>query len=152
MKTKIFLAVILSLGMLTVSAQCLTRNYVGIANTVFSGNLKTSDFSGNLFITIDTVNSESLKVASEYKEFSDPVELIKTFNTTMQSIGIDGDFFNYYEHYNNSFYNSPLHQSFLVNTFNDTYRIDIWNNPEDISKIEGLTIVRYGSQIERTSY
>lgn len=152
MKTKIFLAVILSLSVLTASAQCLTRTYIDIANTVFSGNLQESDLSGNLFITVDTVNSESLKVASEYTEFSEPASLIKEFNQVMAGIKVDGNFFNYYEHFNNSLYNSPLHQSFLVNTINSTYRIDIWNNPADVTKIEGLTIVKYGEQIERTQY
>lgn len=152
MKTKIFLAAILSLSVLTSTAQCLTRNHVDIANTVFSGNLKPADFAGNVFITIDTVNSERVETASEYTEFSEPAQLIKSFNSAMKSIGIEGNYFNYYEHFNNSLYNSPLHQSFLVNNSKYTYRIDIWNNPEDVTKIEGLTIVRYNEQIERTSY
>ena len=152
MKKQIFLAAILSLSVLTATAQCLTRNYVSIANTVFSGKLETSDFAGNLFITIDTVNSETVAVPSEYTEFSDPAQLIKTFNQAMASIKIDGNYFNYYEHYSNSLYNSPLHQSFLVNNDNYTYRIDIWNNPEDITKIEGLTIVRYSEKLDRTPY
>ena len=95
MKTKIFLAVILSLSVLTASAQCLTRTYIDIANTVFSGNLQESDLSGNLFITVDTVNSESLKVASEYTEFSEPASLIKEFNRVMAGIKVDWNFFNY---------------------------------------------------------
>lgn len=149
---KIFLAAILTLTVLSVSAQCLTRTYIDIANTVFSGNLQESDLSGNLFTTVDTVNSESLKVASEYTEFSEPADLIKEFNQAMSAIKIDGNFFNYYEHFDNSLYNSPLHQSFLVNTLTSTYRIDIWNNPADITKIEGLTIIKYGEQIKRTQY
>jgi hypothetical protein len=152
MKTKIFFAAILTLTVLTAPAQCLTRTYANIANNVFSGNLKTSDFAGNLFITVDTVNSASTTVPSEYYEFTDPSDLIKTFNQAMASIEIDSTFFNYYEHFNNSLYNSPLHQSFLVNSANYTYRIDIWNNPNDVTKIEGLTIVKSPDQIERTIY
>jgi hypothetical protein len=152
MKTKIFFAAILTLTVLTAQAQCLTRTYVNIADDVFSGNLKTSDFAGNLFITVDTVNSASLQVTSEFYEFTNPDELIKTFNHVMASIKVDGGFFNYYEHFNNSLYNSPLHQSFLVNSANCTYRIDIWNNPNDVTKIEGLTIIKSPDQIERTIY
>lgn len=70
----------------------------------------------------------------------------------MKSIGIIGGFFNYYEFINNSLYNSPLHQSFLVNNSRHTYRIDIWNNPNNVTKINGLSIVRYNELLERTNY
>jgi hypothetical protein len=152
MKTKIFFAAILTLTVLTAQAQCLTRTYVNIADDVFSGNLKTSDFAGNLFITVDTVNSELATVPSEYYEFSDPSDLIETFNKVMASIEIDSTFFNYYESFNNSLYNSPLHQSFLVNSSKYTYLIDIWNNSNDVTKIEGLTIVKLNDKKDRNSY
>jgi hypothetical protein len=152
MKTKIFFIAILTLTMLTVQAQCLTRKHINIANKVFEGNLKNSDFAGNLFLTVDTVNSELATVPSEYYEFNDPADLIKTFNRVMASIEIEGPFFNYYESFNNSLYNSPLHQSFLVNSSKYTYVIDICNYPNDVTKIEGLTISKLNDKRDRNSY
>jgi hypothetical protein len=152
MKIKIFFAALLTLTMLTAQAQCLTRNHIDIANKVFEGNLKTSDFAGNLFITVDTVNSELATVPSEYYEFSDPADLIKTFNRVMKSLKIEGSFFNYYESFNNSLYNSPLHQSFLVNSANYTYVIDICNYPDDVTKIRGLTIAKLNDKLDRNSF
>lgn len=152
MKIKILLIIVLGLFNLISFAQCETRNYIDIANKVFTGNLKNSDFEGDLFFTIDTVNSERVEVPSSYTEFSDPLKLIESFNQTMKSIGIIGGFFNYYEFINNSLFNSPLHQSFLVNNSRHTYRIDIWNNPNNVTKINGLSIVRYNELLERTNY
>jgi hypothetical protein len=151
-KIKILLVIVLAFFNLVTSAQCLTRKHIDIANKVFEGNLKTSDFEGNLFLTVDTVNSELATVPSEYYEFNDPADLIKTFNKVMKSIRIEGTFFNYYESFNNSLYNSPLHQSFLVNSAKHTYVIDICNYPNDITKIEGLTIVKLNDKKDRNTY
>jgi len=151
MKKQILITAILALTVLTTNAQCLTREYISIANKVFTGNLKDSDFAGTLFVTIDTTNSESLAVASNYFECKTPAEAIKIFTRTMASIKVDGNFFNYYEQINNSFYRVRLHQSFLMNTANYTYKVDIWNNAQDITKIEGLTIMRYNEKLERVN-
>jgi hypothetical protein len=96
-------------------SQCLTSKHINIANKVFEGNLKSNDFDGNLFLTIDTVNAWSLSVPSEYSEFSESSELTKSFYKAMNSINVVGRFFNYYESFNNSLYNSPLHLMFIVN-------------------------------------
>ena len=74
---------------------------------------------------------------------------IEIFNQAMTSINVEGNFFNYYEMFNNSLYNSPLHQSYLVNNSKQTYKIDIWNNTTNITKIEGLSIIKLNYQIER---
>jgi hypothetical protein len=152
MKTYIIIGLVLTLIVFRSSSQCLTRKHIDIANKVFEGNLKTSDFEGNLFLTVDTVNSELATFPSDYYEFSDPADLIKTFNKVMKSIKIEGTFFNYYESFNNSLYNSPLHQSFLVNSAKHTYVIDICNYPNDITKIEGLTIVKLNDKKDRNTY
>lgn len=130
-------------------SQCLTSKYINIANKVFEGNLKSNDFDGNLFLTIDTVNAESPNVPSVYFECDKSSELIEIFNQAMISIKVEGIFFNYYEMFNNSLYNSPLHQGYLVNNSKQTYKIDIWNNTNNITKIEGLSIIKLNYQIER---
>lgn len=152
MKTQIFLGLILAFTSITSYSQCLTRKHINIANKVFEGKLKAKDFEGKLFLTIDTVNSESLNVSSLYFEFDKSSELIKEFNKAMVSINAEGSFFNYYEMFNNSLYNSPLHQTFQVNNSKCTYVIDIWNNPKNITKIEGLTIRKLSEKQERTNY
>ncbi len=149
MKTTIILGLVFTLTVFRSSAQCLTRTYINLANKVFTGNLESKDFEGNLFLTIDTVNAESPNVPSLYFEFDKSSELIEIFNQSMISINVDGSFFNYYEMFNNSLYNSPLHLSFLVNNSKYTYVIDIWNNPNNITKIEGLTICKSNNQVER---
>ena len=149
MGTKIILGLILALTVFKSSSQCLTRKHIDIANKVFEGKLKAEDFEGNLFITIDTVSAESPNVPSVYFEFDKSSELIEIFNQAMTSINAEGNFFNYYEMFNNNLYNSPLHQSYLVNNSKQTYKIDIWNNPTNITKIEGLTIRKSNDQVER---
>jgi hypothetical protein len=152
MKTSIIIGLVLTLTVFRSSSQCLTSKYINIANKVFEGKLTAKDFEGKLFLTIDTVNAESLNVPSLYYEFIESSELIELFNQAMVSINIKGSFFNYYESFNNSLYNSPLHQSFLVNSSKYTYLIHIWNNPKNITKIEGLTISKLNEQQERTNY
>jgi hypothetical protein len=147
MRTNIILGLVLIV--FSSYSQCLTSKHINIANKVFEGKLKANDFDGNLFITIDTVNAESPNVPSLYFEFDKSSELIEIFNQTMVSINVDGSFFNYYEMFNNSLYNSPLHLRFLVNNSKYTYVIDIWNNPNNITKIEGLTIRKSNDQVER---
>ena len=142
MKTTIILGLVFALTVFRSSAQCLTRTYINLANKVFTGNLESKDFEGKLFLTIDTVNAESPNVPSLYFEFDKSSELIEIFNQAMVSINVEGNFFNYYEMFNNSLYNSPLHQGYLVNNSKQTYKIDIWNNPTNITKIEGLSIIK----------
>ena len=149
MKTTIILGLVFTLTVFRSSAQCLTRTYINLANKVFTGNLESKDFEGNLFLTIDTVNAESPNVPSLYFEFDKSSELIEIFNQAMTSINAEGNFFNYYEMFNNNLYNSPLHQSYLVNNSKQTYKIDIWNNTTNITKIEGLSIIKLNYQIER---
>jgi len=149
MGTKIILGLILVLTVFKSSSQCLTRKHIDIANKVFSGKLKNADFEGKLFLTIDTVSAESPNVPSVYFEFDKSSELIEIFNQAMTSINVEGNFFNYYEMLNSSLYNSPLHQSYLVNNSKQTYKIDIWNNTTNITKIEGLSIIKLNYQIER---
>lgn len=152
MKTSIIIGLVLTLNVFRSSSQCITRKHIDIANKVFEGKLKAKDFEGKLFLTIDIVNSESLNVPSHCYEFIESYELIDLFNQAMISINAEGSFFNYYELFNNSLYNSPLHQSFLVNNSKYTYMIDIWNNPKNITKIEGLTIRKLNEQQVLTNY
>jgi hypothetical protein len=149
MRTNIILGLVFTV--FSSYSQCLTRKHINIANKVFEDKLKSNDFEGNLFLTIDTVNAGSLSVPSEYSEFSESSELTKSFYKAMNSINVVGRFFNYYESFNNRLYNSPLHQSFLVNNSKNTYLVDIWNNPNNITKIEGLTIRKLNDQIERVN-
>lgn len=52
MKIKILLIIVLGLFNLISFAQCETRIYIDIANKVFTGNLKNSDFEGDLFLQL----------------------------------------------------------------------------------------------------
>lgn len=156
MKKIFFSLAYLSLTALA-NAQCVTHKYVGLANKVFTGNLTTDDFkpaalTGNLFLTIDTTQDGDYSTPASYITFTNANELINYFSSFMKSIKVEGNYFNYYEMVNNSLFNSPLHQSFLVNSANNTYLIDIWNNPNDITKIQGLTVVRYDYKLQRTPY
>ena len=60
--------------------------------------------------------------------------------------------FNYYELINCSVYPSPLHQSYLINTATNTYKVDIWKNRDIIFKIDGLSIVKLHDKIPPTPY
>lgn len=152
MKNRLIFTIVLSLVTSFTNAQCFTRQYINIAEKVFSEQLTDSDFTGNLFITIDTANSIDLRVPSLYFECAEASELITIFKNTMSKIKVDGNFFNYYEHFNNTLYNAPLHQSYLINDSSYTYKIDIWNNPEDVTKIEGLTLIRLNQKLQKTPY
>lgn len=157
MKKSIITAVLLSLVALTATAQCLTHKYVSIADKVFSGNLTSADFmpsdlTGEFFLTIDTTKDGDFATPASYTTFKNPSELIKSYKEFMSSIKVEGDYFNYYEMINNSLFNSPLHQSFLINDENSTYLVDIWNNPNDVTKIQGLTIARYDYKLDKTPY
>jgi len=145
-----FISVILIAGI--IKAQCETRIYIELAQKVFNRHLKSSDFSNEtLFITIDTAGFNNID-AILYAEQKNPEDIILMFYKTMDSIKIESTFFNYYELINCGIYPSPLHQSFLVNNFEVTFKIDIWNNKDDITKIDGLTIQKYTVKYPPTPY
>jgi hypothetical protein len=133
--------------------QCETRKYISIAQKVFEHQLSSSDFSNEvLFLTIDTIDALNPNQNSEYREYTSSKIVLKEFYQIFDLLKKEGSFFNYYEFINYSVYPSPLHQSFLVNTRTDTYKIDIWNNKDNISKIDGLTIQKLEKKVERTIY
>lgn len=133
--------------------QCETRKYISIAQKVFDHQLSSSDFSNEvLFLTVDTIDALNPNQNSEYKEYTSSKIILKEFYQIFDLLKKEGSFFNYYEFINYSVYPSPLHQSFLVNTRTDTYKIDIWNNKDNISKIDGLTIQKLEKKVERTIY
>lgn len=133
--------------------QCETRKYISIAQKVFDHRLSSSDFSnGVLFLTIDTLDASNPNQNSEYREYTSSKIVLKDFYQIFDLLKKEGSFFNYYEFINYSVYPSPLHQSFLVNTKTDTYKIDIWNNKDNIFKIDGLTIQKLEKKVERTIY
>ena len=140
MKKLIFTLIAITI-VLAAIGQCETRKYISIAKKVFDHKLSSSDLSNeNLFLTIDTVDALNPNQNSEYKEYTSSKNMIAEFYYTFDFLKKTGNFFNYYELINYSVYPSPLHQSFLMNTKTDTYKIDIWNNKENIFKIDGLTI------------
>lgn len=153
MKKIIFtLIVIVAFAQITI-AQCETHFYLNIAQSVFNHQIKPSDFpNGRLFLTIDTVDASNPNVKSECIDYYKPADLIKKFYKVFNHIKIEGSFYNYYEFINFSVFPSPLHQSFLINTVNNTFMIDIWNNKDDVLKIDGLTIVKLDSKRSRTPY
>lgn len=115
----LFSCLILSISL---NAQCLTRNYIHIADRVFTCNLSLSDFEGN-FISIDTVNSGKLDIPSTYIECKNAKDVIQNWTQITKSVNSIGSYFNYYEMINNTLYNSPLHLSFLINSMEYTYRV-----------------------------
>lgn len=150
---KILLILIATAFISKANAQCETREYVGIANKVFSLDLNKEDFSSSsLFLTMDTVNGHNKNAPSSYSEYDSPEPVIESFTNFIKSKKFEGTFFNYYELFDNYLYKSPLHQSFLVNDETSTYKIDIWNNAQDITKIDGLTVSKYPMKLQRTPY
>jgi hypothetical protein len=150
---KFILSLISSLITIVGFGQCETRDYINIAHKVFNHKLSSSDIStGVLFLTIDTVDATNINSKSLYIEYDSARDLVINFYKVFDAIKKDGNFFNYYEFINYSVYPSPLHQSFLINSDIITYKIDIWNNKDDISKIDGLTIQKLQSKVERTPY
>ena len=133
---------------ITVNAQCETHKYVYIADKVANLTLKASDFSdGHRFFTIDTVDASDFNVASDYRVYTNSDSLIKDFSSIFKIKKWEGSYFNYYELIDNSFFQSDLHISFLINDKDNTFKIDIWNNVEDIFKIDGLTILKLPKKI-----
>ena len=133
--------------------QCETRKYISSAQKIFDHKLSSSDFSNEiLFLTIDTIDASNPNQNSEYREYTSSKIVLKDFYQIFDLLKKEGSFFNYYEFINYSLYPSPLHQSFLVNTKTDTYKIDIWNNKDNIFKIDGLTIQKLEKKVERTIY
>lgn len=146
----IFAAVALSLS---ANAQCETRIHEATAKKVFNLSLNQADFSkSGLFMTLDTINSHDKNAPSSYFEYESAEPLIKSFVKFMESKEFEAGYFNYYELFDNYLYRSPLHQSFMVNDKTNTYKIDIWNNAKDITKIDGITIAKYPMKLERTPY
>jgi hypothetical protein len=150
---KILLILIATAFIGKANAQCATREYIDIANKVFKLELNKDDFSSSgLFVTMDTINGHDKNAPSAYTEYSSPEPVIEAFAAFIKSKQFDGNFFNYYELFDNFLYKSPLHQSFLVNDSTNTYKIDIWNNAQDITKIDGLTISKYPMKLAKTPY
>jgi hypothetical protein len=149
----IMLCVTTSIMITETQAQCLTRKHIDLANKVFALRIKPSDFQeGNVFLTLDTINSNDINAPTDYTIHKSPKPLLKKFLGFMKSRNWDGGFYNYYELFNSPFYDSPLHQSFLVNDESHTYKIDIWNSKSDTSKIEGITVGKYPVKLEKTPY
>lgn len=151
---KVFLTIILVVNFTMIFySQCKTQTYILLAESVFNKQIREFDFSKEtLFLTIDTINSSDFFADRTYVEYTDSKKLIKHFYETIGQIKVEGDFFNYYELINNPVYPSPLHQSYLINTATNTYKVDIWNNHNNIFKIDGLTIVKLKVKYERTPY
>ncbi|MSP70075.1 MAG: hypothetical protein EXR20_07370 [Bacteroidetes bacterium] len=101
---------------------------------------------------MDTIDGSDLYAPSYYSEYNSPTPVINAFANFIKSKKFDGTFFNYYEVFDIYLYKSPLHQSFLVNDANSTYKIDIWNNAQDITKIDGLNVLKYPTKLARTPY
>ena len=147
MKKLIFTLIAITI-VLAAIGQCESRKYISTAQKVFDHKLSSSDLSnGVLFLTIDTIDA-STPGNSEYREYTSSKNMIAEFYHTFDFIKKEGNFFNYYEFINYSVYPSPLHQSFLMNNKTDTYKIDIWNNKENIFKIDGLTIQKLEQKIK----
>ncbi len=153
MKNTVYFICLIFLISNIIKGQCKTRIHIDLAKKVFNGQLTKSDFSkDNLFITIDTINSTDFNGFVVYSEQKDPEEIIKMFYNVMNNINLEGSFFNYYELIDCVFYPSPLHQSYLVNNAEVTFKVDIWNNKDDIAKIDGLTIQKYTIKFPPTPY
>jgi hypothetical protein len=153
MKKLILIFILAVITTFSTFGQCETRKYISIAQKVFDHRLSSSDFSNEiLFLTIDTIDASNPNQNSEYREYTSSKIVLKEFYQIFDLLKKEGSFFNYYELINYSVYPSPLHQSFLVNTKTDTYKIDIWNNKDNIFKIDGLTIQKLEKKVERTIY
>lgn len=152
MKKLIFIFAMVTLS-LSANAQCETRIHEALAKKVFNVTLTRADFSeSGLFMTLDTINSHDKDAESSYFEYESAKTLIKSFAKFMKSKKFEGGYFNYYELFDNYLYRSPLHQSFMVNDKTNTYRIEIWNNAKDITKIDGITVAKYPMKLARTPY
>jgi hypothetical protein len=152
MKTLIFALAVITISISTFG-QCETRKYISISQKIFDHTLSSSDFSNEiLFLTVDTVDALNPNQNSEYKEYTSSKTILKDFYQIFDFLKKEGSFFNYYEFINYSVYPSPLHQSFLMNIRTDTYKIDIWNNKDNVFKIDGLTIQKLEKKVEPTLY
>lgn len=148
MKKLIFTLIAITI-VLAAIGQCETRKYISIAKKVFDHKLSSSDLSNEiLFLTIDTIDASNPTQNSEYREYTSSKIVLKDFYQIFDLLKKEGSFFNYYEFINYSLYPSPLHQGFLVNTKTETYKIDIWNNKDNIFKIDGLTIQKLEQKIK----
>jgi hypothetical protein len=153
MKKLILIFILAVITTFSTFGQCETRKYISSAQKIFDHKLSSSDFSNEiLFLTIDTIDASNPNQNSEYREYTSSKIVLKDFYQIFDLLKKEGSFFNYYEFINYSLYPSPLHQSFLVNTKTDTYKIDIWNNKDNIFKIDGLTIQKLEKKVERTIY
>lgn len=144
-------------------AQCKTETYRYLAEKTFSLCLDTNDFSRNgvvldgvvpknYFIFDWDTTLSSVPKSSNYIKFSTATALYQAFSKLMTSIHWEGEIYNYWEHYNFPFFvpSSPLHISFFANDANYSYRIEIWSNSLDITRIDGFSVARFGNRIEPT--
>lgn len=138
---------------LTIKAQSADHKYKALADKVFKLKIKPGDFQeGRIFLTLDTMNAHDFTAPSDYTEYTDPKPLIKKFKHFMRSCKWEGNYYNYHELIDHPLYSSPLHQSFLVNNETNTYKIDIWNSKHDITKIEGITVLKYEMKFENSEF
>jgi len=122
------------------------------AKRIFESEIKNSDFkSGQIFLTLDTVNAGDVNAPSTYVKAENPAEIIKMFKSFMKSVNFKTGMFGYGELINSPFYESSVHIMFFVNSDSNTYRVDLWTAKEDTSKLEGLTVCKYAYKIKPSS-
>jgi len=152
MKRTFIFCIILILNYSThIEAQSTENKHKALADKVFNLKIKSRDFQhGKVFLTLDTMNAHDFTAPSDYTEYTDPKPLIRKFKHFMQSCNWDGGYFHYGELINSPFYQSTVHLIFFMNDDKNTYRIDIWNSVNDVTKIEGISVAKYLTKIEKT--
>lgn len=148
-----YLILIFILQSTQVFSQCETRQYVSRADSLFNLQITKDNFrKGKVFLTLDTINMSDVFAPSTYLETTDPSLIVKNYTRFIKSIRLEGTYYNYYELINSPFYESPLIISYFINTKTSSYFIRIWTDPNDTSKIEGLTVGKYPQKVEKTPW
>jgi hypothetical protein len=123
------------------STECESTIFIGIVKKLCNHKLTAEDFSNeSLFFTTDVGISKTEHLSDGIYEFENPNELIKKFYEVFDCVNKKGEFYHYYELINNKIIGYPLHQSFFIDGKDGTYIVNIWNNKNDVYKIDGLNI------------
>jgi hypothetical protein len=124
------------------SPECESNIFIELVKKLYNHKLTINDFSNqNLFFTTNVGGPDSEPYYNDMYDYENPKDLLKKFYQVFDSINKNGQFYHYYELINNSIIGYPLHQSFFMDDKNGTtYIVHIWNNKDDVHKIDGLNI------------